>query len=160
MIKLTCRKTLLLIALTLSGIAAGFIIKGIYTLRLTQTLNCQFNMVVHNYGLTAPLVGTLQFSGERGVLFYNGPVYAGSRQMGVLGREIDFTGTIDRGIFTLVGTGMRYSDKNSLPEKEADLIITDFFTKPNVRTVFTLRYEQGGYFFIRDSVPMFFCRNN
>lgn len=142
------------------ALASGVLfINGWMQFDKNQTIYCEANFVISNYGLTMPVIASIRLERGAGVLFYDGPVYSGGNRIGILSREVRFNGQRKGSMVTMTGLKINKSTKDDLPQDKAEMILPDFYIKPGASLFYTLRYDENGYFFIRDGVLMFFCRD-
>lgn len=121
-------------------------------------IKCQANLVMSNYGLTMPVIASLNLENNSGILFYDGPVYYAGNRIGMLSREVHFKAQYNNPLMIMTGTVINKSSKDNIPQDKAELILPDFYVKPGATIFYTISHDNGGYFFTKDNVPMFFCR--
>lgn len=141
-------------------VCGWFFIKGWLQIKKNENIKCQASFVISNYNLTMPVIASLRFDNVNGmgVLFYDGPVYSSGKRIGILSREVKFRAEYKDSNLIMTGTYINEPPKDNIPQDKAELMLPDFYVKPQASIFYTLRYDRNGYFFIRDGVPMFFCR--
>jgi len=127
--------------------------------QFNQKMNCTINMVISNHDLTMPFIGRLFYSNGRGYLSFDGPVYADHQYEGILSRIIYFSGEYKGDMLSIKGEKMLVPEKNSFPQLNAERILPNFFVRPNSTISFYLRQEKGGVFFLKENVPIFYCKD-
>ncbi|MEB5742659.1 hypothetical protein MXF09_23485 [Klebsiella aerogenes] len=104
-----------------------------------------------------PVIGVLKLSGEKGKVYYDGPVYKGEKKIGILSKEIKFIASWDSYQLELTNVGVNTPRKSDITQEVAEKIMPDFFVLPKSRIVFKVTKEKNGFFFFKDNVPMFYC---
>ncbi|HID4133841.1 TPA: hypothetical protein ACXE8V_004250 [Pluralibacter gergoviae] len=153
-------KAAILLLITILFLSALlFLYKGWKIKGEIDYMDCKINMVTSNYGMTMPLVGEFRLTGNDGIIIFDGPVYTANQFKGQISRVVSFHGKIDNGVLSLKGTAMRRTQTDSLGQEQAEKMLPDFFVKSRSSISFRLLTAKGGYVFLKDSTPIFYCQN-
>ncbi len=120
---------------------------------------CRANFIISNYDLEASVVATVIIEKDHGVIFYDGPLLQHEVIKGYLSRKVSFSIETKNKITLLHNTSIIKFKKDDVEQLDAERILPDFFVKPKAEIFFDIVREQNGYFFIKDSLPIFYCRD-
>ena len=120
--------------------------------------NCRASFTVSSYGFITSVVATIRSKNGSGVIFYDGPIYKGNNKFSYISRQVKFKIDHTNLSILLKGTSVRKNDTDKVSQDDAVKVLPDFFVKDNSSIYFDINEDTHGYFFIKDNVPMFFCR--
>lgn len=124
----------------------------------SSNFNCRTNFVISNYGLNAFIVATIKSENNIGVVSYDGPVYNGDTKIGYFNRKVYFTINKESKFYLLTSSSIYNMETDHTSQEVAEKILPDFFVLRNAKIYFDIVNEGQGYIFIKDNIPMFYCR--
>lgn len=155
------KKSLPFITLNIIMIVLFFCIAyKLYKTNYGNSIYCDMNFVVSNYGMTIPVIGTLSLSEGKGRIYLDGPVYQDGNKIGFLSKEVLFSSIRDKNTVIFTGVKIYTPNKNNISQNVAEKVLPDFFVRQNSRISFKIAKENDGYFFFKDGVPFFYCKDS
>ncbi|MEW5558758.1 hypothetical protein AB1287_00585 [Enterobacter asburiae] len=134
---------------------------------MRETLpECRAITVFHNYQYRSRIIFNFWVHGDTGRLFFEGPVFEGEKQIGMLHRKIDFRlnrmpeGKGMHGAILYKSYNMTVYPKDNLSQEVVGRFLPPFFIASNHEIYFDLTDTSAGLFLVKDNVPMLFCRHN
>ena len=157
----TNRFTLLGLISLVILIIAGFIIYRSYAEKtpVKGDYECRAFFKLETPELTMPTVATFHVQGNKGAIWFNGPVYKNGIIVGSVSRRALFD--FDDRCFCskLQVTTMTRFSKDNLSQDLANTILPEFLAKSNSVVYFKIEEVENGTFFMKNNVPLFFCQN-
>lgn len=132
---------------------------SIFPVKNPSNFNCRTSFVISNYGLKAFIVATIKSENNIGVVSYDGPVYRKDTKVGYFNRKVNFTINKESKFYRLTSSSIFSMETDHTSQEIAESILPDFFVLNNAKIYFDIVNESQGYIFIKDNVPMFYCRN-
>ena len=125
----------------------------------SNNINCRAAFNISNYGLRASIVATIRTNDNHGVLYYDGPLFKDDTSIGYLSRRVYFTSTMNKESVFFKGNSLTKLKKDNVNQINAEKILPDFFVVNKSEIFLDLVKGSDGYFFIKDNVPILYCRD-
>ncbi len=126
---------------------------------------CRATAEFNKNGYRAPLIVNFRVDKDKGVIFYEGPVFLDNKLVGILNRQIDFTvkrmpgATREHGTVNYQSYNVTVFPKDNLSENIAEKILHEFFIVNNNSIYFNVFNMKDGAIFISNNIPIFYCRH-
>ncbi|AKJ43238.1 Uncharacterised protein [Pragia fontium] len=126
---------------------------------------CRATTEFNKNGYRAPLIVNFRVDKDKGLIFYEGPVFLDNKLVGIVNRQIEFTvkrmpgATREHGTVNYQSYNVTVFPKDNLSENIAEKILHNFFIKNNSSIYFDIFNMKDGAILINDNIPLFYCRH-
>lgn len=126
---------------------------------------CRATTEFNQNGYRSSLIVNFRVDKDKGLIFYEGPVFFDNQLVGIINRQIEFTvkrmpgSTREHGTVNYQSYNVTVFPKDNLSENIAEKILHKFFIINNNSIYFDVVNMKEGAIFINDNIPVFYCRH-
>lgn len=125
---------------------------------------CRSVAIFNSHGYSTSVIFNFRINGDKGLIFYEGPVFKQDTTVGYINRQVEFTisraPTIIKEQVSVHYEGNKVTKyyKDNIAQDIAEKLLPRFFIMNDRSIYFDIIKTQSGIILNRDNIPMFYCR--